>query len=330
VVTTATPGLEEFDLIDGPAEAIEVAEAVETAEELIKVAQAAKTAEQVAQDVKLFWTVAGILSLGAIGSVAMIVLMAFLAEDTSSTPTNSLPPSNTLVNTLTEEQITELANKYGVSEDDIRAIIDKYPGLTLEQLEALLSKWQAIKAKYPNLVAKAGSEQTVLLLFVFLSLDPAHTKKNRKTGINEYADVEQGILEAEICMDAFEQGFISTIDDKLLMRKLKQQFGYDIGLITRDPNGDAEAIGQTTDPTTGKPAAQPWDVKGASRDASGTVDVDATVENIEHELSQGEDVIVDETTMSPEEAQELYRKLGSDADRVLWWKNGSVSNSPLP
>lgn len=318
VAEAATPGAEELDLLTGPLTAERVGTAVETGEKVVEVGKAIKTIDVVLRIAK----VAGVLVLLALGAVVGVVLIKIFALSNNSSPTNLTAAPSAPIKTLTDADIRELSVTYGVDEATIREIMKRYPNLTLEQLIALLSQWASIKARYPNLVAKAGGEAQALLLFIMLSMDPAHTKKDG----SYKGDITVSMHETQVLFDLVEQGLLPTLDldpKNPILRKLKQN-GYDINIISRQQSTDA------AEGTDGN--GQDWDEKGATFHPDGSVNVDDTAANIEHDLDTGENVIVDETNMSTADAEQLEAKLrsdGVDLNRILWWKDGVGSKTPL-
>jgi len=317
VAEAAIPGAEELDIGTVPLTIERTDEAVQTGEEVVQVGKAIKTVDVVMNVAKVVGL--AVLALGAIVGVVLIKIFVF---SNNGSPKNLVAPPSAPIKTLTDADIHELSVTYGVDEATIRELMQRYPNLTLEQLIDLLSQWDKIKAKYPNLVAKAGGEDQALLLFVMLSMDPAHTAKNGAYN----GDINTSMHESEVLLDLAEQGLIPTLDlnpRNPILRKLKQN-GYDINLISRQQSKDAA---EGTDGT-----GQDWDEKGADFNKDGSVNVDSTAANIEHDLDTGENVIVDETGMTSEQAQQLAEKLksdGVDLNRILWWQNGVGSTTPI-
>lgn len=134
VATSATPGLEEFDLLDVPLTIERTDEAVQTAQEVEKVGEAVKDAEEIEKTIQTGITIAQIAKIvGAIGAIVGVALLAFLTHSNGSSPTNSAAPPKT-ISTLTDDEIRHLAQEFGVSEQTIRDLIKEHPNWTLEQL----------------------------------------------------------------------------------------------------------------------------------------------------------------------------------------------------
>ncbi len=141
VATTATPGLEELDAIDVPITAERVGEAVQTARKVEEVGKLVKDVETVEKTIKTGITIAQLVKVvGTIGAIVGVVLLTFLlSSDSSHGPTSALlPPPDTKISTLTDDDVRQLAQMFGVSEADIRALMAKYPDITLAQLLRML------------------------------------------------------------------------------------------------------------------------------------------------------------------------------------------------
>lgn len=298
-VEELAPGEEELEALSIPITVERTGKAVETAQKVEKVGEEIKDLAEVEKVLQDGYRVARIAKIvGTIGAIVGVTLLPFLlSSDSSSSPTNSLPPPNTKISTLTDDQIQQLARTYGVSEDDIRAIMAKYPNMTLKQLEMLLSRWQAIRAKYPNLVGAAGSEQNLLLLYLDLSYDPAK-------GLSP-----KGLHEAEVVLDLAEQRLATG---KGLRWPIK-----------RDPSGDAEVFDGNN---------QAWDVKSYVSGMNPPFDLAKVLKDIQNELSIAhENVILDVSRLSPKDAWDLYQAVQARSDwagKILWWPAPPVAPGP--
>ena len=76
------------------------------------------------------------------------------------------------------------------------------------------------------------------------------------------------------------------------------------------------------------PNGQTWDVKGplSVKPNGDLFDADSEVENMQKDFNLGENIILDDRNMTPNEMQELYERLkakGQDG-RVVWWPTDPI------
>ena len=174
----------------------------------------------------------------------------------------------------------------GLSLDDIRAIIAKYPNLSEKQLRELLDQYGKVTSTHPNLVNTAGSSLQLFLLFIQLAYDPAKTTPKQK--------LAKGIHEAEVILGVAEQGNLRWP-------------------LKRDPSGDAEVIDGNN---------QAWDVKGYVSGVRPPFNLADILRQIQGELFVAhENVILDVSRLSPTDAQDLYQAIQKQGwgSKILWW-----------
>jgi len=187
---------------------------------------------------------------------------------------------------LAQRLYADYGKTTGLTLDDIRDIIANNPKLTEKQLRALLDQYSTVIKNHPNLVKLAGGPLQLFLLFIQLAYDPAK--------ISPKANLAKGIHEAEVVLDLAEQG------------KLRWP-------IKRDPSGDAEIIDGNN---------QAWDIKSYTSGMNPPFNLEKALNAIKQELNIAhENVILDVSQLSPEDAKALYQAVQKEGwgGKILWW-----------
>jgi len=202
---------------------------------------------------------------------------------TVTPPQMSLSPEQ---ENLAQRLYADYGKTTGLTLDDIRDIIANNPKLTEKQLRALLDQYSTVIKNHPNLVKLAGGPLQLFLLFIQLAYDPAK--------ISPKANLAKGIHEAEVVLDLAEQG------------KLRWP-------IKRDPSGDAEIIDGNN---------QAWDIKSYTSGMNPPFNLEKALNAIKQELNIAhENVILDVSQLSPEDAKALYQAVQKEGwgGKILWW-----------
>jgi hypothetical protein len=194
--------------------------------------------------------------------------------------------------------VERLYNDYsylGLSVDDIYVIIAIHPNLSETQLRTLLDRYLDVVSENPNLVGQYGALAVFEEFIALSAYDPAHGGDYAIRKPCKARDLRKGIEEAIAELGVMEVGRVPWP-------------------MTPSTNPKYEG----TDPS-----GQKWDVKSPqSVTLDGKVfDVEEVLTGMQKDFNLGENIILDDRSITIKEIRELYRRLKASGQggRVVWW-----------